>query len=104
MIYRYALVFAAAAFCLAGRVSGSDNLLGDIAPSEHHVVADLAAFGGETSDECGCSTCCSCCPDPWVVSREPLFCHSYLDCLTELGSKIDNGCNFKMPITGGAWH
>ena len=50
----------------------------------------------------GC--CCCCCPEPWIIAREPWCCHSHLDCLTELGSSIDNGCNFKMPITGGAWH
>jgi hypothetical protein len=36
------------------------------------------------------------------VSREPLFSHSYLDRLTELGNIQRRG--FKMPITGGAWH
>jgi len=48
--------------------------------------------------------CPSCCPDPWVVSREPISDISYLDRLTDLGSKIDNDDNFKMPVTGGAWH
>lgn len=52
----------------------------------------------------GCGSCGRCCSEPWVVSREPIFCHSYLDRLTNLASSIDNGCNFKMPITGGAWH
>jgi hypothetical protein len=59
--------------------------------------------GCQICDAC-CSDCCRCCPDPWVVSREPYFCGSDLDCLPDLGSMFDNGCNFKMPITGGAWH
>lgn len=48
--------------------------------------------------------CPSCCPEAWVVSREPLSEIAYLDRLTDLGGKIDNGDNFKMPVTGGAWH
>jgi len=72
-------------------------------------LMELASSGAEASECCsgssdGHSACCSCCPDPWIVSREPILCHSYLDCLTDLGSSFDNDCNFKMPITGGAWH
>ncbi len=58
--------------------------------------------GRDDSDGCGCSCCGRCCPDPWVVAREPLFCESYLDWLSDLGN-IER-CRFKMPITGGAWH
>ncbi|MDA1050433.1 MAG: hypothetical protein O3C40_08115 [Planctomycetota bacterium] len=61
----------------------------------------LTAFGSANDPSCGCSACCA---DPWTVSRDPIFCYSYLDCLSNLGGAIDNGCNFKMPITGGAWH
>ena len=48
------------------------------------------------------SCCCNACCEPWVVAREPLFDHSYLDRLTDLGN-IQRG-RLKMPITGGAWH
>lgn len=70
-------------------------------------ACDGNSCDGDGSNLCGtrgCSCRCHGCPDPDVVSREALFCHSHLDALTELGKCIDNGCNFKMPVTGGAWH
>ncbi len=51
----------------------------------------------------GCDSC-ERCPHPWVVSRQPACSCALLDCLTDLGASIDNGGNFKMPVTGGAYH
>ncbi len=58
-------------------------------------------FGGKSSRK---SSGCSCCADPWVVSREPICYQSHLGGLTNLATSIDNGDNFKMPFSGGAWH
>jgi hypothetical protein len=64
-----------------------------------------AAESNSTDGGCCCDCCCGpCCPEPWEVAREPLWSCSHLDCLTELGATIDNGCCFKAPVTGGAWH
>ncbi len=56
---------------------------------------------GECSSCCGDGCCDGCC-EPWIVQRESLFDHSYLDRLTDLGN-FERG-RFKLPITGGAWH
>ena len=44
------------------------------------------------------------CAEPNSIAREPILDWKHLDALTELGGVIDNGRNFKMPVTGGAWH
>ncbi|MCB9873844.1 MAG: hypothetical protein H6821_06655 [Planctomycetaceae bacterium] len=67
--------------------------------SAEDLTSDLASF-----DLCGGTCRCNCCPDPWVVSREPICCRSHLGGLTNLATSIGNGCNFKMPFSGGAWH
>ena len=98
-------IVAAATLLVVGPVSGTDDMKGeDRGKSGLERVSDFAALDGEKTGDCGCSTCGTCCSDPWIVSRGPLFCHSQLDWLTDLGSTIDNGCNFKMPVSGGAWH
>ncbi len=62
-------------------------------------TSEFASFG------IGGGTCnCTCCPDPWVISREPIYGRSHLGGLKKLATSIDNDCNFKMPVTGGAWH
>jgi hypothetical protein len=102
---RLFLATAVTTLCLVGQVAFANEYDNDAVNfSDAETLAQLTSFGSEHSKDSACSTCCSCCPDPWVVSRQPIFCHSYLDGLTRLGSSIDNGCNFKMPVTGGAWH
>ncbi len=85
-------------------VRADDNVVEDFASSEQPLIADLAAFAGETSDDCGCSTCCSCCPDPWVVARESMLCDDCvnLDFVTDALSF--ETCRTKFALTGGAHH
>jgi hypothetical protein len=85
---------------LESLTSANDVLLEESAETE---AAETSEAANDRSD-CRCGCCGRCCSEPWVVSREPWLCHSCLDCLTEFGASIDNKCNFKMPITGGAWH
>ena len=100
-----AFFVVATAILVAGRIVDADEYgYEDFASGQQECFADLIEHRVQTADDCDCSMCCNCCPDPLVESREPFFCHSHLDCLTDLGSTIDNGCNFKMPVTGGAWH
>ena len=98
------LVAAAATITFAGQGAFADDYYGgDFSSIHDDTLVDLSSLDSESSKDDNRLACCSCCPEPWVVSREPIFCHSHLDCLTNLGN-IDNGCNFKLPITGGAWH
>lgn len=100
-----ALFVAFTSVLVARQVSGADDIdYQHFASSEGECVVDPTGLGGEKTHNGECSTWCTCCPDPWIDSREPLFRHSYLDWLTNLGSKIDDGCHFTMPISGGAWH
>ena len=101
-----AFIVAATTIIGLGQVLGADGVErqdSESSPQQVRIV-DLVSLAGEEKVEGDGSARCTCCPEPWVVSRERLFCDSYLDCLTDIGRKFDNGCNFKMPITGGAWH
>lgn len=96
------LVFMAIAllFAVSGYTPAMASEISFATESDHSAedtIADFASFGTGS-----CS--CSCCSDPWVVSREPICCQSHLGGLKNLATSIDNGCNFKMPISGGAWH
>jgi len=101
MKHKFAMLLAAGAALIFfdGRTAAAQDY--DVASlSDSETLVDPVSFGLDGDYSPGCS----CCPDPWVVSREPMFCYSHLDWMTDLGSSIDNGSNFKMPITGGAWH
>lgn len=103
--FRNMMFMLVAAFAGHSNSHAADVVTADLdldALSAYDVSAEVV--GEEKADDGSCKSCRACCPEPWVVSREPLFCCSHLDCLTELGQSIDNHCNFKMPITGGAWH
>lgn len=64
------------------------------------IMTELETLG--TDDENG-EKCKGGCPEAWIVSREPMFEWNHLDPLTKLGQSIEHG-DFRMPVTGGAWH
>lgn len=100
-----AVILAAVVIALAASHAAADDISfwGECDAVTQDAAFDLASFGiGDESH--GCSACCSCCPDPWVVSPEPICCQTQTDWLTNLATSIDNGDNFKMPFSGGAWH
>ena len=51
----------------------------------------------------GCGPCCCrCCPEPYIIGREPIFCGCGLgDLLAECHPK---GCRWEIPFGAGAWH
>jgi hypothetical protein len=34
---------------------------------------ELISLGSEEAEGCDNAVCCPCCPDPWVISRDPIF-------------------------------
>ena len=74
MICRIAVSFAIAANVMTGmtvNLQADESYYDGVGNDQAQL--ELISLGSDEAEGSNCDACCSCCPDPWVVSRDPIF-------------------------------